>query len=122
MSISECNDFVLHYYERCIEENPSGDWSDSRYEAGWGLASWFGLLWRDMANNQGELDEIKNALSRIYRVGSQEIRDCVLNATLEHLFESAEIARFFADWDEDKVLSTAYNDALAWSSDKKGPE
>lgn len=39
LSLDEYLRFVRHYYERCLVENPDGEWSDSRYSAGWDLVN-----------------------------------------------------------------------------------
>ncbi len=42
-------EFTKHYFSRCIRENPSGEWSDSRYGAGASLVNLFASLWRDQS-------------------------------------------------------------------------
>jgi len=36
--------FIKHYFERCLHENPDGEWSDSRYSAGGDLVNVFSAL------------------------------------------------------------------------------
>jgi hypothetical protein len=47
--------------------------------------------------------------------GDSEIRTCIVQATLEHLFENREVAEYSSDWKEHPVLSTAYREAMEWS-------
>jgi hypothetical protein len=106
--------FTLRYYERCLREDPDGDWSDSRYSAGWDLVNWFAILWRDNDIPKRSLNEIKDMLARLYTEGDDELRTCIVTATLEHLFEQEPIRKFFDDWKSDPVLALAYSEAIQW--------
>jgi hypothetical protein len=106
--------FVKHYYGRCLRENPDGDWSDSRYSAGWDLVNIFGSLWRDAQVPRPLLDEFKVWLAGLYKAGDEEIRECIITATLEHLVEQKLIREFFSDWQKDPVLRIAYEQACVW--------
>jgi hypothetical protein len=119
LSLEDYHLFVLQYYTRCFRENPDGEWSDSRYSAGWSLVNWFKGLWKDNSVPRSALADIKDRLSLLYKEGDEELRTCIINATLEHLFENAEIARYFADWRLDPLLSKAYGEASEWV-EKKG--
>lgn len=114
LTFDEINSFFINYYRRCLLENPNGEWSDSRYSAGWALASWFKGLWADNKLSRQYVVDIKNALADFYRKGDEDIRLCIINATLEHLFENKAIARFFKDWTADLVLKVAYEKAALW--------
>src|SRR5437879_5533304 len=46
ISLSEYVEFIKRYYERCLRENPDGEWSDSNYSAGVDLVNLFAALWR----------------------------------------------------------------------------
>jgi len=46
---NEYKGFVTHYYERCLKEDPKGEWADSRHAAGMSLVNIFASLWRDSA-------------------------------------------------------------------------
>jgi hypothetical protein len=56
-------------------------------------------------------------LAELYKRGDAEIRDAVVNAVLEHLFENSELADFYKDWQDDPVLTLAYRDALLWTTE-----
>src|SRR6266498_4133526 len=45
LSLDEYLKFVRHYYERCFMESPDGEWSDSRYSAGWDLVNVLAFQW-----------------------------------------------------------------------------
>ncbi|OGP62907.1 MAG: hypothetical protein A2169_00475 [Deltaproteobacteria bacterium RBG_13_47_9] len=111
--------FIKHYFERCFREIPqdSSDfkWAHSRYSAGWELASWFVNLWNDEGVPRSMLLEIKDWLAEIYKDGDEQLRVCIITATLEHLFETKEIARFFADWRKDLILRPGYDEAAKYS-------
>ncbi len=114
ISISEYIEFSKRYYERCLKENPDGDWSDSRYSAGADVVNIFASLWRDSSVPRPVLEDLKMWLARLYREGDTEIRTCVVQATLEHLFEQKQIREFFADWLNDEVLAVAHAEASEW--------
>jgi hypothetical protein len=78
----------LRFYERCLLEDPGGEWSGSRYEAGWSLAAWFRTLWNDSAVPRPKLLEIKRLLAKLYENGDSAVRTCIVNAT--RLFQRLE--------------------------------
>jgi hypothetical protein len=115
LSFDEHHALFLRFYERCLLEDPGGEWSGSRYEAGWSLAAWSKALWHDAAVPRAKLLEIKRLLARLYKLGDGDVRICIVNATLEHLFEDRRITRWFKDWNEDAALAQAFADASLWS-------
>jgi hypothetical protein len=114
LSFEQYKTFLLDYYERCFRDNPQGEWVSSRYVAGWDLVRWFMSLWRDGEIPRDALKEIKAWLARMYRSGDEAVRICIINATLEHLFEDRKVAKFFGDWRDDAVLGPAYAAAMFW--------
>jgi hypothetical protein len=107
--------FVLPYLEQCIEQNPDGEWTDSRYLAGHALVAWIFDFWNNEAVPRAKLAEIKHRLADLYKRGDAGVRDAVVNAVLEHLFENRQLATYFGDWKKDPVLERAYKDALSWT-------
>ncbi len=116
LTLSDYQGFVTRYYERCMLEDPDGDWADSRYSAGWSLVNWFKGLWDDSDVPRSVVADTKSWIARVYKEGDQEIRTCLITATLEHLFERRDIQKFFQDWKQDDVLRTAYSEAAEWKS------
>jgi hypothetical protein len=114
VSLAEYIEFTKLYYGRCLRENPEGDWSSSRYNAGSDLVNIFASLWRDSSVPRPVLDDLKAWLERLYRESDETVRTCVIQATLEHLFEQEQIREFFSDWQNDKVLAVAYREASEW--------
>ena len=114
LSLTEYKEFVKHYFERCLREDPQGEWSDSRFSAGGGLVNIFAGLWRDSSVPRAVLKELKNWLGDLYKAGDAEIRTCLVTATLEHLFEQKDIRLFFSDWKDDEVLAVAHREASEW--------
>jgi hypothetical protein len=110
----EYKHFVIRYYERCLKENPDGEWSDSRYSAGSTLVNIFGSFWRDSAVPREIVKELKDWLGRLYIEGDETLRTCIVTATLEHLFEQKRIREFFSVWKQHPVLAAAYKDACEW--------
>lgn len=114
ISPEEYVEFTKHYIGRCFRENPDGEWSDSRWTAGWDFVNIFGSLWRDQQVPRGILADLKEWLAQLYKDGDEEIRVCIIQASLEHLVEQKPIREFFFDWQKDPVLRVAYNDACLW--------
>jgi len=114
LSIDEYVSFEKGYYERCLRENLDGEWSDSRYSAGYDLENIFAALWRDEQVPRAILLGLKKWLGELYEAGSHEIRTCIVQATLEHLFEQKPIRTFFSDWKDDSILRLAYEEARLW--------
>jgi hypothetical protein len=119
LTFQEYKEFLVRYFDCCLRLNPDGEWAHTRYEAGWDLASWFGALWQNQDIPRQSLQEVKNWLASVYRQGDTELKRCIVDATLEHLFESREIARFFSDWKKSPDLATAYAEATEWVKGKK---
>lgn len=114
-------DFVVSYLEQCIKLDPDGDWSDSRYLAGYELVAWINDFWRNKDQvPRSKLAEVKDRLAELYAQGDEGVRKAVINAVLEHLFENRELAKYFKDWERDPVLGHAYRDALLWTEGKVG--
>ena len=115
LTLEDYNGFLMHYYERCFHEDPQGEWSDTRYEAGWALVNWFVHLWNDNSVPRKVLSKIKDWLAKIYKEGNEEIRTCIITATLEHLFEHKDIAKYFSGWKKDSTLKPAYDEATGYA-------
>jgi len=106
--------FVVPYLLRCIEQNPDMEWVESSYLAGYALVAWIVDFWDKKTVSRKQLADIKQRLAALYKRGDLQVRDTVVNAVLEHLFEQSELARYFKDWQSDPVLAPAYADALLW--------
>jgi hypothetical protein len=114
LTLQEYSEFIFRYFGYCLRLNPEGKWSHTRYEAGWDLARWFAILWRERDVYQETLQQIKYWLAKLYKEENIEVRVCIINATLEHLFENRTIFRFFSDWQQDPDLAVAYTEARFW--------
>jgi len=114
LSLDEYLKFIRHYYQRCFVENPDGEWSDSRWSAGTDLVNILASQWTNSAVPKSAMEDWKHWLADIYKQGSDEIRECLVHATLEHLLERGIFRQFLADWAKDPVLRTAYTEALEW--------
>jgi hypothetical protein len=111
---NEYKSLVAHYYERCLKEDPKGEWADSRYSAGSTLVNIFGNLWRDSSVPREIVKDLKDWLGRLYAEGDENLRTCIVTATLEHLFEQKDIREFFSDWEKRPVLAIAHREASEW--------
>lgn len=116
LSFKDYHRFFLRYYERCIREDPEGEWVHNRYGACWDLESYFCHLWKDRTVPRTALTEIKNWLGTLYLNSDKQIRTAIVTGTIEHLFEKRSIKRFFADWRANPVLAEAYRLASEWVS------
>lgn len=106
--------WAKHYYERCLLENPEGKWANSAYSAGWDLVGFFFSLWDDESVSRKLLLDLKKWLAKLYTTADEGLRLCIVNATLEHLFERKDIRKYFSDWQQDPVLAPAYKEACLW--------
>ena len=114
MTLEEFSSIATTYLGRCVKENPQGMHSHNRYEAGWEIASLFFSLWRNSEGSHEECLRLKRWLAEMINSGDAEVELCLINATLEHLFEDAKIAKFFNDWRADPSLANAYAAAMLW--------
>lgn len=111
VSFEEYKDFFLHYYSRCLVENPQEGKADSRYDVGHDLMYWFTWMWSNPEIPREALAEIRDWLADLYRKGDESLRLAIVHATLEHLFENEEIARYFEPWKDDPILKRAHSEA-----------
>lgn len=114
LSFDEVFDFTLNYYEWCIKTDPApGGWANTRYSAGWDLVGWFSALWNQQRERK-YFEEIKLRLADLYKNGNADLRKAIEHAIIEHLFERKQIRRFFADWERDPCLKSAYAEGTLW--------
>ncbi len=114
LSFDEVFDFILLYYEWCIRTDPhSSEWANSRYSAGWDLVGWFFGLW-DEPRDKKYFERIKSRLADLYKSGDADVKKSLEHAIIEHLFERKEVRKFFADWQSDPELKSAYDEGMLW--------
>jgi hypothetical protein len=114
LTLPEYMAIELPYLARCLKEDPPGPWSESRWSAGGLLAGWIKDVWAD-ERFRPAVDEFQEWLASIYKSSPDaDLRPCLVQATLEHLFEIEEIADRFSAWRDDPVLMQAYEDAKLW--------
>jgi len=113
--------FIRLYFKRCFVENPSGEWTETRYEAGWSLVNWFKSYWKDKTLPRHYVSELKEWLAEIYISGDDDVRLCLSTSVLEHLFDNKGISRFFSDWQKNPVLRHAFEEAMVCAGKIKGP-
>ena len=112
---AEIDQFFGRYFERCIRENPQGEWALSRYMAAHELNRWFLDLWEERPKSDSFLKGWKKWFEKLYRGADETIKRAVVDGSLEHLFEEKGVSEFFADWKKDAELSTAFDEAKLWS-------
>lgn len=115
LSFDSVFEFMLRYYEFCLRDNPQSKWANSAYSAGHDLVGWFVRMW-DEGLDRRYFDIIKSRLSSIYISGSRELKTCIENGIIEHLFEKEPIRNFFSDWKSDPQLRPAFEQGMLWVS------
>lgn len=114
LQFDEYQPFVLTYFRRCVLEDPQSEWAETRYGAGHRFIGWFVWCWRDPTRRASTVPEFKEWLAALYLAGDADVRKALVQATLEHLFENPEVAKYFSDWRGHPVLSTGYDEAMEW--------
>jgi len=111
-----CNIFQ-NYYTRCLVENvPEGEYVPNKHIAGYELHNWFKYLWHEPSVSREYLLRLKVMLRDLY-LENEHLREVIVNAVLEHLFETPEIAEYFSDWKTSPTLEKAYDLAMEWGRD-----
>jgi hypothetical protein len=113
LSFDDVFSFVLRYYQFCLRADPESRWADSRYSAGMDLVRWFTLMW-DQKRDRKYFESIKAMLQNLYLTGQPELKKCVEQGVVEHLFERKDIMAFFSDWRDNPQLRPAYDEAKLW--------
>jgi hypothetical protein len=114
LSTHEIFGFLRDYYREClIRDDQDSDFVPNRHIAGYDFVRWFKTLWCDPTAPREHIESLKSLLRELY-VQALVPQDDIVTAVLEHLFESAEIQDFFADWKSDPELSRAFNLAKEW--------
>lgn len=106
-------DFMLRYYEFCLKTNPQSEWANNAYSAGWDLVGWFVWMW-DEKRNKRYFEAMKSMLAKLYLAGEPELKKCIEQAVVEHLFERKDIMAFFSDWRDNPHLRPAYEEGKVW--------
>lgn len=122
LSMEEICSTVQEYYRQCLLQNlQDSNYAPNRSIAGLELVSWFQSLWRDTAVPREYVARLK-AMLRGLCVERKISQDQIVGAVLEHLFETPQIAEFFADWKSDPELKDAFEQAMAWAKDDRLPK
>jgi hypothetical protein len=114
-SFDEIFEFFLRYYEFCLRRDPQGEWVDDRFNAGCELVRFFVSYW-DEGLEEKYFANLKSLLKRLYLEGSPDLQHTIVQAIVEHLFETEPIRRFFNDWRDDPQLREAYDQGCEWAA------
>jgi hypothetical protein len=114
LTIQEFCESVRNYYWRCLREDRETEIVPSIHIAGQEFVQWFRSLWNDPDVPRNYLADLKTMLAQLYRASDRERADRLVNAIIEHLFETPEIAEFFSDWKSDPVLARGFARAMEW--------
>src|SRR6266480_1688784 len=114
LTFKDYHPFLIDYYERCIRENPDGEESDSRYTAAQDIISYFTFLWNDPEISRHTVRDFKTWLAKLYKEGDEDVKTCIVEGILEHLFENPAVQDYFTDWKNNSVLAAAYSRAMEW--------
>lgn len=112
--------FYVTFFRRCIIENIAGEYALNRYEAAGTLVNFYKGLKKDKRVPKRMIDTVKSMLKEVYMEGNEDIRECVINGFLEHIFEDVQIQADFSDWKNNEVLKEAYDQALKWANWQRG--
>jgi hypothetical protein len=113
-SLQETCDAVLAYYKRCLQTDCDTEFVPPIHIAGYELVRWFRNIWADPNVPRKCVTHLKAMLADLYTSSAPEKADRLVNAVLEHLFETPAIAEFFSDWRSDPSLSRAFARAMEW--------
>lgn len=114
LAMRETCDAVRDYYRRCLQEDRESEFVPPLHIAGQELVRWFRSLWGDPDVPREYLADLKTMLAELYKSSDQEKADRLVNAVIEHLFETPGIAEFFGDWKSDPVLARGFARAMEW--------
>lgn len=118
LNFNETFAFLLHLYARLLKENVPGEWAESRYSAGREVVGLIKSLWRNDEINTEQFDKFKKWLADLFITGDSDLKECIVNSILEHLFEEPTLLAQFEDWKNDPRLVAAYSDSLLWVDSK----
>jgi hypothetical protein len=121
LSMEKICSTVQEYYKQCLIQNlQTSQYAPNRSIAGLELVGWFQSLWRDPAVPREYLIRLKAMLQDLCLEGKVP-QDQMAGSVLEHLFETPQIAEFFADWSSDSQLKKAFELAMDWAQDHRPP-
>src|SRR5262245_28212127 len=112
LAFDEVFSFKLRFFEVQMQMNRDTGWTANGTIAGCELVAWFVQLWDQGWRQQCET--IKGLLRRMYVDGDARVKLSLEHAVIEHLFERAEIMRFFEDWRTNPQLAHAYAAGREW--------
>jgi hypothetical protein len=114
LTMQEICEAVRDYYRRCLQEDRESEFVPPLHIAGQELVRWFRSLWGDPDVPREYLTDLKTMLAELYKSSDREKADRLVNAVIEHLFETQEIAELFNDWKSDPVLARGFARAMEW--------
>ncbi|MGO9640437.1 MAG: hypothetical protein ACLP1Y_03905 [Candidatus Acidiferrales bacterium] len=117
LSWDEICSALQSYYGKCLLQGVrDSDYAPNRHIAGHDLANWFKRLWNDPSVPRVHLLRLKEMLRELY-LHNEGLRNAIVTAVVEHLFETPQIQEFFADWKSDPILARAFDLAKEWGDD-----
>jgi len=60
LTFDEWHQFNLKYFKKCLLEDRKGEWSESRYEAGWAFTRLFSALFNDPTVPKAAISDLKD--------------------------------------------------------------
>lgn len=114
-------EFIVRYLLRCIRENPSHEHVHSGYEAAGELAGCLKVWAAKLPETNVIMQSAARHLAEEYIAGDSQVRDRILNGTLEHALESAHVRPFFEHWKTNSALAGVWRDAMDWAVDCGDP-
>jgi len=111
----ELDYLITEYFERCILNDPKGEWALTRYSAAWEAQDCILGAWESEGGGSESFTRWKKWMEKLYRAGDEGIKRAIVDGILEHLFEKKGLRQSFADWKADSELKTAYDEAQLWA-------
>lgn len=119
LSRAEYGDLLLRVFAVMVRRKAEKrtPYALSPYEIGYLFACWATEAIGDSAQpeNIEVLNRGREVLGALYQSGDESQRRIIVNGTLEHLFENAEIRQLFAGWQTDVNLLPAFEVAREWA-------
>jgi hypothetical protein len=106
---------VQRYLLECIKANITNDQDIlSQWQAAQVLHGWFCRLLEMEEDNSAILKSAADAITALFLVSGEEVRNVIETGFLEHALETAALRPYFEHWSGDDRLREAWNRALEW--------
>ena len=114
LGIDATCDLIYRYLLECIRQNVTNDANiQNRFEAAQTLQVWFVHLVQ-MEGTSAILTRVVRAITDLFLIGDEGIRNAIETGFLEHALETASLQPYFEYWARDARLRPAWERAIEW--------